>query len=122
MNQALRLPALNLLTQFFDLGPYAVNLTLSVGIFPYVEKLLQNPAPELRTVLAIIWVKIVALDVSCQVDLVKADGQLYFLHHLNMPRMPPEQKTMALFVLSVLCHQYAVGQQACLQHGLLHQV
>ncbi|KDO19921.1 hypothetical protein SPRG_14829 [Saprolegnia parasitica CBS 223.65] len=122
LNQALRVRALVLLTQFFDLGPHAVNLTLSVGIFPYVERLLQSPAPELRHVLVFVWAKIVALDTSCQVDLVKIDGQQYFLNHLMTPLLPPDQKAMTLFVLSVLCHEYATGQQACLQNGLLKRV
>ncbi len=36
--------ALELLGRFLDLGPWAVNLALSVGIFPYVLKLLQSSA------------------------------------------------------------------------------
>ncbi|ETV91087.1 hypothetical protein, variant 1 [Aphanomyces invadans] len=116
LNQALRLRALCLLTDFFELGPYAVNLTLNVGIFPYVEKLLQSPAPELRHVLVSIWCKIMALDKSCQVDLVKVDGHLYFLHHLTTPLLPDAQKIQALFVLSGLCDGFTLGQQALLPH------
>ena len=41
LSQAHRLKALDLLGQFLDLGPWAVNLALSVGIFPYVLRLLQ---------------------------------------------------------------------------------
>lgn len=48
LSQAHRLRALQLLRRFLDLGPWAVNLALSVGIFPYVLKLLQSPANELR--------------------------------------------------------------------------
>ena len=35
---------------------------LSVGIFPYVLKLLQSPAWELRPLLVFIWAKILAVD------------------------------------------------------------
>jgi regulator-associated protein of mTOR len=35
---------------------------LSVGIFPYVLKLLQSPAVDLREILVFIWAKILALD------------------------------------------------------------
>jgi regulator-associated protein of mTOR len=35
-----RLRALQLLARFLDKGPWAVNQGLSVGIFPYVLKLL----------------------------------------------------------------------------------
>ena len=33
-----------------------------MGIFPYVLKLLQSPAVELREILVFIWAKILALD------------------------------------------------------------
>ena len=59
LSQAHRVRALVLLRKFLDLGPWSVNLALSVGIFPYVLKLLQSPAPELRQVLVAIWAKIV---------------------------------------------------------------
>jgi hypothetical protein len=35
---------------------------LSVGIFPYVLKLLQTSAMELRQILVFIWTKILSLD------------------------------------------------------------
>lgn len=57
-----RLRALELLGRFLDLGPWAVNLALSVGIFPYVLKLLQSSARELRPLLVFIWAKILAVD------------------------------------------------------------
>ncbi|CAM9351812.1 unnamed protein product [Choristocarpus tenellus] len=68
LSQAHRLRALVLLRRFLDLGPWAVNLSLSVGIFPYVLKLLQVSAPavELRQVLICIWARILAFDPSCQ--------------------------------------------------------
>ena len=44
LSQAHRLRALDLLGRFLDLGPWAVNLVLSVGIYPYVLKLLQANA------------------------------------------------------------------------------
>ena len=62
LSQSHRLRALRLLAQFLDMGPWAVNLALSVGIFPYVLKLLQSPAAELRQVLVHIWAKIMIVD------------------------------------------------------------
>ena len=38
---------------------------LSVGIFPYVLKLLQTSAMELRQILVFIWTKILSLDKVC---------------------------------------------------------
>ncbi len=63
-----RLRALVLLGRFLDMGRWAVDLALSVGIFPYVLKLLQTTAPDLRQTLVFIWTKILALDRSCQVS------------------------------------------------------
>ena len=62
LSQVHRLRALELLGGFLDLGPWAVSLALSVGIFPYVLKLLQSQAKELRPLLVFIWAKILAVD------------------------------------------------------------
>jgi regulator-associated protein of mTOR len=51
-----------LLSRFLDLGPWAVSLALSIGIFPYVSKLLQSPSPDLKLVLVFIWVILMAVD------------------------------------------------------------
>src|SRR5271169_4742595 len=71
VSQFHRLRALFLLTRFLDLGPWAVNLALSIGIFPYVCKLLLSPAADLKATLIFIWARILAVDKSCQVDLLK---------------------------------------------------
>ena len=83
LSQTHRLRALLLLARFLDLGLWAVNLALSVGIFPYVVKLLQSPSVDLRQVLVFIWAKLLAIDKSCQLDLVKDNGHNYFLSVLN---------------------------------------
>jgi regulator-associated protein of mTOR len=57
-----RFRALLLLGRFLDMGAWAVDLALSVGIFPYVLKLLQTTATDLRQILVFIWTKILALD------------------------------------------------------------
>ena len=66
LSQVHRLRALRLLGAFLDMGSWAVDLALSVGIFPYVLKLLQTTATDLRETLVFIWTKILALDKSCQ--------------------------------------------------------
>lgn len=78
MSQAHRLQALELLGRYLDMGPeavYAVSVTiatvtivislfqaLSVGIFPYVLKLLASKLRELQPILVFIWAKILAVD------------------------------------------------------------
>uniref|UniRef100_A0A8C4F3E1 Raptor N-terminal CASPase-like domain-containing protein n=1 Tax=Dicentrarchus labrax TaxID=13489 RepID=A0A8C4F3E1_DICLA len=119
LSQVHRLRALDLLGRFLDLGPWAVSLALSVGIFPYVLKLLQSSARELRPLLVFIWAKILAVDSSCQADLVKDNGHKYFLSVLADSYMPAEHRTMAVFILAVIVNSYNTGQEACLQGNLI---
>jgi hypothetical protein len=128
LSQAHRVRALTLLRQFLDLGPWAVNLALSLGIFPYVMKLLQSP--EYKQNLVGIWAKILSFDPSCQVDLVKDGALPHFVQHLtwglnkatmNLPLNPleaAEQRIMAAFILSATCVGYAQGQVACMRQNL----
>ncbi|KAM3574990.1 hypothetical protein VYU27_003116 [Nannochloropsis oceanica] len=118
LSQAHRLRALLLLRRFLDLGPWAVNLALSVGIFPYVLKLLQSPAPELRQVLVCTWARILAFDPSCRSDLVKDNAYLYFIGHLGRGEVEPEQRVLAAFVMSVIMDDSRSGQRDCLKKGV----
>ncbi|XP_046663293.1 regulatory-associated protein of mTOR isoform X2 [Homalodisca vitripennis] len=111
LSQIHRLRALELLGKFLDLGPWAVNLALSVGIFPYVLKLLQG-AKELRPLLVFIWAKILAVDVTCQADLVRDNGHKYFLSILQDTTIRSEDRTMATFALACVVHRHAAGQDA----------
>lgn len=119
LSQVHRLRALELLGKFLDLGPWAVNLALSVGIFPYVLKLLQSSARELRPLLVFIWAKILAVDSSCQADLVRDGGHKYFLSVLQDTSMASEHRTLATFVLASIVNNYPLGQEAALQGSLV---
>eukprot|EP00887_Chlorella_sp_A99_P005702 scaffold1.g5702.t1 len=94
-----------------------------VGIFPYVLKLLQTTAPDLRQTLVFIWAKILAWDANAQVqgDLVKDGGHLYFVKHLEArdAAVPPESRAQAAFVLAAICDRHPKGQLLCAQAGLL---
>lgn len=126
LSQVHRLRALMLLSRFLDLGPWAVNLALGVGIFPYVLKLLQSPAVELKPVLVFIWAKILAVDKSCQNDLMKDNGFAYFVSILvsdmgHVPIIPnlSEHRAMCAFILSrFVSNAFIPGKQACLKIGL----
>ncbi|KAL8232514.1 hypothetical protein R6Q57_002292 [Mikania cordata] len=120
LSQCHRFRALKLLGEFLDMGPWAVDLALSVGIFPYVLKLLQTSTPELRQILVFIWTKILALDKSCQVDLVKDGGHMYFIRFLDSVEAYPEQRAMAAFVLTVIVDGHKKGQEACIEANLIH--
>ncbi|KAG4305823.1 hypothetical protein PORY_000733 [Pneumocystis oryctolagi] len=125
LSQVHRLGALILLSKFLDLGPWAVNLALSIGIFPYVLKLLQSSAAELRPVLIFIWARILAVDGSCQSDLLKDDGYSYFVQilspscgNLSITNIS-EHRAMCAFIISIFSRNFKQGQTACLNSGVL---
>ncbi|KAJ5103779.1 hypothetical protein N7532_004308 [Penicillium argentinense] len=122
-SQAHRLRALILLSKFLDLGPWAVHLALSIGIFPYVVKLLQSAAQELKPVMVFIWARIMAVDHTVQNDLLKDNGIHYFISILNPSSPIPvgnasEHRAMCAFIVSIFCKNYPQGQNVCLSGEL----
>ena len=119
LSQVHRLRALILLGRFLDLGPWAVNLALSIGIFPYVLKLLQSQALELKPVMVFIWARILAIDQSCQGDLLKDNGYQYFIHITHPSTLIPvgnmaEHRAMCAFIIAMFCKDFRPGQNVCL--------
>ena len=119
LSQAHRLRALVLLSRFLDLGPWAVHLALSIGIFPYVVKLLQSAAAELKPVMVFIWARIMAVDYTVQSDLLKDNGIQYFISILDPSSQIPignasEHRAMCAFIIAIFCKNYLPGQTMCL--------
>jgi len=124
LSQQHRVRALILLGRFLDLGPWAVQLALSIGIFPYVLKLLQSAASELKPVMVFIWTRVLAVDISCQPDLIKDSSYNYFAAILKPSEGLPvinsdEHKAMCAFVLAMLCKGYKPGQNVCNQTDVM---
>ena len=124
LSQVHRLRALVLLSRFLDLGPWAVNLALSIGIFAYVLKLLQSAAYELKPVMIFIWARILAVDGACQADLIKDNGYQYFLTMLNPQASLPvdnasEHRAMSAFIVAMFCRNFRQGQNVCLSPELI---
>lgn len=129
-----RLKALALLSKYVDLGPKAVEQALAVGIFPYILKLLQSPAPELRHVLVFIWAKIMAVNADhVKRELIKDNSFAYFIHILVLQKEHGannmglyELKASAAFIISEFCRGFKLGQKRCMTneifYGLLTQV
>jgi hypothetical protein len=135
LSQVHRIRALKLLRRFLELGHWAVNLSLSLGIFPYVMKLLQSP--EYKTLLVNIWASILKFDPSCQVDLVKDGALPHFIQPLaswgnntngstnnvngstntNLVEAA-KQRTLSAFALAATCHKYPQGQTGCMRQNL----
>ncbi|KAF8634942.1 hypothetical protein AX15_000673 [Amanita polypyramis BW_CC] len=118
LSQPHRLRALILLSQFVDLGPWAVHLVLTIGIFPYISKLLQAAGQDLRPVLIFIWARILAVDPSVQADLYNTQGYKYFSTVLAMKNddiLPnsSEHKAMCSFILASISRDFPHGQLAC---------
>ncbi|KAI3646285.1 hypothetical protein MP228_009213 [Amoeboaphelidium protococcarum] len=93
LSQHHRLRASLLLSRYLDLSPHNVREALDVGIFPYVLKLLQSPAVELRMILVFIWCKICAWEGfvdgvdGCKAELLSSGsvggGFMYFVTILS---------------------------------------
>jgi len=114
LSQVHRLRALKLLARFLDFGPWAVNLALGVGIFPYALKLLQGSAKELRALLVFIWATtLLSVDPSCLVDLVK--DHKYFLAVLQNNSVSKEYRTPSVFVLACIEDNFILGQTSTLK-------
>jgi WD40 repeat protein len=124
LSQVHRIRALLLLRRFLDLGPWAVNLSLSLGIFPYVMKLLQSP--EYKSLLVSIWASILKFDPSCQIDLVKDGALPHFIQplttwnvsHNKLAADAAKQRTLSAFSLAATCYNYPTAQTECLRQNL----
>jgi regulator-associated protein of mTOR len=136
LSQAHRTRALVGLCKFLDLGPWAVNLGLSIGIFPYVLKLLQAPTVDLKPLLIFIWARILGVFRACQDDLIRVAAPVpagrqveppfvYFVRALdpaaNVLLIPnvSEHRAMCAFILAILCRDHRAGQLACLDWSVL---
>lgn len=141
LSQAHRLRALILLAQFVDLGPWAVHLALEIGIFPYVHRLLQSPAPDVKPLLIFIWARIIAIDPSCQVDLLPTPpkpgefnstnpvGYRYFAALLAPQHMSAvtivnasEHLAMCAFIVAMVCRDHPTGQDRCFADNVFDSV
>ncbi|KAG7373952.1 Raptor N-terminal caspase like domain containing protein [Nitzschia inconspicua] len=128
LSQIHRVRALELLQRFLEIGPWAINLSLSLGIFPYVMKLLQSA--EYKTVLVNIWASILKFDPTCQVDLVKDKALGHFIQPLanwasNNTQNPQislaeeaKQRVLATFCLAATCFKYPTAQKDALHQNL----
>ncbi|EKX33243.1 hypothetical protein GUITHDRAFT_81643, partial [Guillardia theta CCMP2712] len=119
LSQAHRFRALNLLARFLDMGSWAVNHALSVGVFPYVLKLLQSPSKHIREPLIFIWAKILTVDSSCTVDLIRDTDYTYFLQCLTSPDLPPNQRALSVVILSVIVSELPEAKDKCLQGDII---
>ena len=63
-----------------------------------------------RPLLVSIWAKILAVDTSCQTDLIRDSSHKYFLSVLQDDCMMPSHRTWAAFILASIVHNYKQGK------------
>ncbi|KAJ2321941.1 Target of rapamycin complex 1 subunit kog1, partial [Coemansia sp. Cherry 401B] len=131
LSQQYRLRALILLYRFMNLGPWAVNLAMAVGIFPYMSKLLASTTAEIREILILVWARLIAVDQALHPELMKNDGMEYFVAYLanniQMQYEPVSEKVRlcdtvsaaSAFTLTMLCKDMPAVQQACFNERVL---
>ncbi|GJJ13057.1 hypothetical protein Clacol_007306 [Clathrus columnatus] len=132
--QVHRLRALISFAQFCDLGPWAVNLALTIGIFPYMVKLLMAPPGDVRPVLIFIWARICAVAPDVRTELLGVgagspgvNGVSYFASVLAAREEPTfvlipnaaEHRAMCAFVLTTIARGSLAGQTALANEGVL---
>ena len=103
LSQTHRIRALQLLSDFLDLGSWAVSHCITVGILPYIVRLFHSNVPEVKPHLVFIWGKIIA---SAQIDFsrhegIRDSGYRYFVSCLqDVGSLSPLVRTMATFALA----------------------
>ncbi|KAJ2332378.1 Target of rapamycin complex 1 subunit kog1, partial [Coemansia sp. RSA 2681] len=136
LSQQYRLRALILLYRFMNLGPWAVDLALAVGIYPYMTKLLASTTTEIREILILVWARLSAVDMALHPDLMKREGLDYFVGYLvNNIQMQGEAAGAAAvsekvrlcdtvcaasaFTLAMLCRDNFDAQLLCFDERVL---
>lgn len=118
MSPTHRLRALILLKRYLSTGSQAVSSTLLVGIFPYILRLLQSSATDIRQVLIAIWAHVIGFDESCRQDLIRDKYHSYFIQFISMKEYSLYHRTLSMFILTIMCSNFREGQTVCLQQGL----
>ncbi|KAJ2553687.1 Target of rapamycin complex 1 subunit kog1 [Coemansia sp. RSA 1933] len=131
LSQQYRLRALILLYRFMNLGPWAVDLAMAVGIHPYMSKLLASTTTEIRDILILVWARLSAVDMGLHAELLKTDGFQYFVsdlaNNIHMQGEPVTDKVRlcdsvsaaSAFTLTMLCRDMPAAQQACFDERVL---
>ncbi|KAJ2232744.1 Target of rapamycin complex 1 subunit kog1 [Coemansia sp. RSA 1722] len=131
LSQLYRVRALILLYRFMNLGPWAVDLAMAVGIFPYMSKLLASTTTEFREILILVWARLSAVDMALHPELLKGNGFDYFINYLSsnihMQYEPVNEKVRlcdtvcaaSAFTLTMLCRASKDAQKACFDGRVL---
>ncbi|KAJ2453013.1 Target of rapamycin complex 1 subunit kog1 [Coemansia sp. RSA 2336] len=134
LSQKFRLGALMLLYRFVSLGPWAVDLALHVGFFPYMMRLLASRTVEVQELVILIWARLIAVDPSLGNDLLKNNGIDSFIAYLSKnaqvkplevddkSRLSDSIVAAAAFVLAMTCRCNSEAPKAMQEKYLLHNL
>lgn len=114
LSQSYREEALKTLSRYVQVGPRAVELVLSAGYFPYFQKLLHTTSLELQQDLVFIWAKIILVDPTTCIDLVKENGEVEFVYFLTFASDRSQEidavcLAMAFFILTFVARESTDG-------------
>lgn len=91
LSQNLRPRALKLFAEFCDFGPWACLECLHVGIHPYILKLISSPGSATTNTnqsatksLLHIWTRLMSVDPTCKMDLLKDSAFLYLVNNFEV--------------------------------------
>ncbi|KAJ1788085.1 Target of rapamycin complex 1 subunit kog1, partial [Coemansia sp. RSA 2167] len=140
LSQTHRLSVLVLLYRFVNLGPWAANMTLHVGFFTYLTKLLSSATVEIQELSILIWARLIAIDPSLSTDLMKEDGAQYLIAYLakasqardvhtsEKMRMSDSIVSACAFICTTVCqhspdaHVFAENNLLCCLVKLLYRL
>uniref|UniRef100_A0A183ARH4 C3H1-type domain-containing protein n=1 Tax=Echinostoma caproni TaxID=27848 RepID=A0A183ARH4_9TREM len=113
LSQSHRIRAMQLLSEFLDLGPWAVTHCLTVGILPYIVRLFHSPVAEVKPHLVFIWGKIIATAQTefGRNDSVRDFGYKYFITCLSdTENLVPLTRTITAFALAKMLEKEPNGE------------
>ncbi|GAB1219661.1 hypothetical protein ENUP19_0187G0006 [Entamoeba nuttalli] len=127
LSQTLRERALKLLCRFLDLGPWACDQALAVGIFPYILKLLSSTTSvDFYEYLVFCWMKILVVDKkkTFHQNLIRENHQIYFLNVLknNTKNLNTGTNAYALFILTTLLEDNTQVKATLVQSNIIEVI
>ena len=128
LSQTLREKALLLLCKFLDLGPWACDQAVAVGLITYVLKLLSSTTSvSFYKYLVFCWMKLLVVDSKKEFHLkiIRENQHFYFLNVLKTETkkdLTSDTNSYALFILTTLLEEKPQVKIALIQQNLLEEI
>ncbi|KAJ2352525.1 Target of rapamycin complex 1 subunit kog1, partial [Coemansia sp. RSA 2618] len=131
LSRKYQLSVLLLLHRFISLGPWAVNMTLLVGFFPYLGKMFSSSTVEVQELTILIWARLIATDPSLCADLLMTKRIGCFIKYLASRSQAPARRNSdnmqmtntvvaaCAFICTTVCKYLYEAQKVCTESNLL---